>query len=105
MKESESTEPKARVAAPKKGSEPRFRPFMGPQGLQAKWRALLFVVGMVLSLSVTLLPVNWLASRGVLEARAAWTAGVQWAAFLAALLPTLVASRIERRPVGSYGLP
>lgn len=81
------------------------RALVGPFGLQAKWRALLFVVGMVLLLPFTLEPVNWLSSRGLLGGRSEWEAGVHWAAFVAALLPTFAASRMERRPLGAYGLP
>ena len=66
--------------------------FFGPTGLLAKWRARLFTVGLVVLLPVTLMPVNWLSARGLLTARADWTAGVQWAAFIAALLPSLAAS-------------
>lgn len=90
---------------PEPRGQQRFPLLLGPDGLLAKWRALLFVLGMVLLLPVALLPVNWLASRGLLGTRGAWTAGVQWAAFVAALLPAVVASRMERRPIGSYGLP
>lgn len=83
----------------------RPRLFFGPEGLKAKWRTLLFVIGMVLSMELTLLPVNALSSRGLLRSPDAWTAGVQWAAFAAALLATLAASLLERRLLGRYGLP
>jgi uncharacterized protein len=77
----------------------------GPDGLRAKWRVLLYVVGMVLVLEAALHPVNWLASRGLLGGAQAWNTAVQWAAFMAALLPAMVASRLERRSLGDYGLP
>jgi membrane protease YdiL (CAAX protease family) len=77
----------------------------GPDGLRAKWRVLLFVLGMVLLLEALLQPVNWLASRGLLGGDHAWDTAVQWAAFIAALLPALIASRLERRSMGAYGLP
>ena len=35
----------------------------------------------------------------------AWTGAAQWAGFAAALLTTLAAASMERRPPGSYGLP
>src|SRR5687767_5284493 len=74
------------------GMPPRATLFFGPEGLHAKWRALLFVAGLVLAMEATLVPVNWLSARGLLSYPGSWSAAVEWAVFAAALLPTLAAS-------------
>lgn len=66
---------------------------------------MLFFIATILSFRIMLLPVNWLTSQGLLRSQPAWTAAQHWAVFLAVLLTSLVASRIEHRPLGSYGLP
>jgi uncharacterized protein len=79
---------------------------LGPQGLPAKWRAMLFVVGTVLLFTLALEPLHWLVARGWMQGFSpAWTGAAQWAGFAATLLATLAASSMERRPAGSYGLP
>ena len=73
-------------------------------GLAAKWKALLFMVGVLFLFPLALVPTNWLSARGLLRERAAWTAAVHWGVFLAVLVPTAVAAWCEGRSVGSFGL-
>ena len=83
-------------------------PLPGPQhatgGLAAKWKAFLFMAGVLLLFPLTLGPTNWLSERGLLQGRAAWTAAIHWGAFLAVLVPTAVAAWCEGQPMGSFGL-
>jgi hypothetical protein len=72
--------------------------------LAAKWKALLFMAGVLFLFPLALVPANWLSARGLLQGRAAWTAAIHWGAFLAVLVPTTVAAWCEGRPVGSFGL-
>ncbi len=85
---------------------PRERP--GPRhatgGLAAKWKAFLFMAGVLFLFPLALVPANWLSARGLLQGRAAWTAAMHWGVFLAVLVPTAVAAWCEGRPVGSFGL-
>jgi uncharacterized protein len=74
-------------------------------GLAAKWKALLFMVGVLLLFPLVLVPANWLRARGLLQGQAAWTAAMNWGVFLAVLVPTTVAAWCEGQPVGSFGLP
>src|SRR4051812_16415584 len=73
-------------------------------GLAAKWKALLFMAGVLLLFPLALVPANGLSARGLLQGRAAWTAAIHWGGFLAVLVPTAVAAWCEGRPVGSFGL-
>jgi membrane protease YdiL (CAAX protease family) len=73
-------------------------------GLAAKWKALLFMAGVLFLFPLALVPANWLSARGLLQGRAAWTAAIHWGAFLAVLVPTTVAAWCEGQPVGSFGL-
>jgi hypothetical protein len=72
--------------------------------LAAKWKALLFMVGVLMLFPLALAPANWLSSRGLLQGQAAWTAAMNWGVFLAVLVPTTVAAWFEGRPLGSFGL-
>src|SRR2546422_8739851 len=86
------------------------RTFVGPEGVRAGWRLLLFVV---LAQGVIALPLQWFVVRVLrLGDGGEWTA--PW--FILAetlgglgIVPTFAAawlmSRIERRPFGAYGLP
>lgn len=74
-------------------------------GLAAKWKALLFMVGVLLLFPLALSPANWLSARGLLQGQAAWTAAMNWGVFLAVLVTTTVAAWCEGQPVGSFGLP
>lgn len=74
-------------------------------GLAAKWKALLFMAGVLFLFPLTLVPANWLSARGLLQGQAAWTAAMNWGVFLAVLVPTTVAAWCERQPLGSFGLP
>lgn len=72
--------------------------------LAAKWKALLFMVGVLSLFPLALLPANWLSARGLLQRQAAWTAAMHWGIFLAVLVPTAVAAWCEGQPVGNFGL-
>src|SRR3989442_15052928 len=86
------------------------RAFVGPQGIRAGWRLLLFVV---LAQGVIGLPLQWFVVRVLgLGDGGEWTAP----GFILAetggglgIVPTFATawlmSRMERRPVGAYGLP
>jgi membrane protease YdiL (CAAX protease family) len=79
---------------------------LGPEGLAAKWRAMLFIVGTVLLFTLALEPLHWLVLRGWMQGFSpSWTGAAQWAGFIATLLATLTAAWMERRPASSYGLP
>ena len=74
-------------------------------GLAAKWKALLFMVGVLLLFPLTLVPTNWLSAGGLLQEPAALAAARHWGVLLAVLVPTTVAAWCEVQPVGSFGLP
>src|SRR2546427_11408994 len=86
------------------------RAFVGPQGIRAGWRLLLFVV---LAQGVIGLPLQWFVVRVLgLGDGGEWTApGFMLAETVGGLgiVPTFAAawlmSRMERRPFGAYGLP
>src|SRR3989441_8570238 len=89
---------------------PLRRTFVGPQGIRAGWRLLLFVV---LAQGVIGLPLQWFVVRVLgLGDGGEWTApGFMLAETVGGLgiVPTFAAawlmSRMERRPFGAYGLP
>src|SRR2546425_4910811 len=86
------------------------RVFVGPAGIRAGWRLLLFVV---LAQGVIGLPLQWFVVRGLgLGDGGEWTApGFILAETVGGLgiVPTFATawlmSRMERRPFGAYGLP
>src|SRR3989449_1818715 len=86
------------------------RVFVGPVGIRAGWRLLLFVV---LAQGVIGLPLQWFVVRVLrLGDGGEWTApGFILAETVGGLgiVPTFAAawlmSRLERRPFGAYGLP
>src|SRR3989449_4164125 len=86
------------------------RVFVGPAGIRAGWRFLLFVV---LAQGVIGLPLQWVVVRVLrLGDGGEWTApGFILAETVGGLgiVPTFAAawlmSRMERRPFGAYGLP
>src|SRR3989442_11223721 len=86
------------------------RAFVGPQGIRAGWRLLLFVV---LAQGVIGLPLQWFVVRVLgLGDGGEWTApGFILAETVGGLgiVPTFATawlmSRMERRPFGAYGLP
>src|SRR5256885_16013344 len=89
---------------------PLRRVFVGPAGIRAGWRLLLFVV---LAQGVIGLPLQWFVVRVLgLGDGGEWTApGFMLAETVGGLgiVPTFAAawlmSRMERRPFGAYGLP
>src|SRR3989442_11311860 len=89
---------------------PLRRTFVGPQGIRAGWRLLLFVV---LAQGVIGLPLQWFVVRVLrLGDGGEWTApGFILAETVGGLgiVPTFAAawlmSRMERQPFGAYGLP
>ena len=74
-------------------------------GLAAKWKALLFMAGVLFLFPLTLVPANWLSARGLPQEPAALAAARHWGIFLAVLVPTTVAAWSEGQPAGSFGLP
>jgi membrane protease YdiL (CAAX protease family) len=92
--------PSQKPAAP--GDRPGLRLAAG--GLPAKWKAFLFVTGVLLLFPLALVPANWLSARGLLQERAAWAAAYHWGAFLAVLVPTAVAAWCEGKPMGNFGM-
>src|SRR3989442_16033023 len=89
---------------------PLRRTFVGPQGIRAGWRLLLFVV---LAQGVIGLPLQWFVVRVLGRGEGGeWTApGFMLAETVGGLgiVPTFAAawlmSRMERQPFGAYGLP
>lgn len=71
----------------------------------AGWRMLLFVLGVLVLYPLMLKPAFALAARGLLLSEASWTGALNWGVFLAVVIPTAVAARLERRPFGDYGYP
>lgn len=92
--------PSRKLAAPGDRPDPRH----AAGGLPAKWKAFLFMAGVLLLFPLALVPANWLSARGLLQERAAWAAAYHWAAFLAVLVPTAVAAWCEGKPMGSFGM-
>ena len=78
--------------------------FVGPHGIRAGWRLLMYLV-MVVAIGSALLFL-FQGARGVKGATALWVnlAG-ETASLLAAVIPAVIMARIERRPFGVYGLP
>lgn len=79
--------------------------FLGPAGLRAGWRLLLFVL-VVAAIAV---PVGWLSSRFIPPMGGEVAPGLVIAndlrRFLVVLLASYVMARWERRTLGDYGLP
>jgi len=88
-------------------ASPLRRVFVGPSGLRAGWRFLIYVVAFVALLSLfglALAPV----AHGLKAHKASplWTFLLsECVSFAAAVIPALLLSRFENRPFGSYGLP
>jgi uncharacterized protein len=108
------TKPYPTLAVLRRGlHRPELRIVSGPEGVQAaiefesvaaKWKALLFMAGVLLLIPLAQVPANWLTARGLLQERAAWAAAMHWSNFLAVLVPTTVAAWLEGQPVWSFGL-
>jgi uncharacterized protein len=79
--------------------------FLNETGLRAGWRLLIYtaIFLILLAISVFLLGLLLRPARGVLSPRFQFFG--ELASFLAAFLAALIMSRIERRPIGVYGLP
>ena len=78
--------------------------FVGPHGIRALWSLLIYIVLVVavgLALTKLLYPlmgkVDVMRPYGMIFA--------ETLTFLAVFIPAVIMSRIERRPVGAYGLP
>lgn len=105
----------ASVFAPESAAPPpsgRRNIFVGPDGIRAGWRVaifvLLFVAFFVLELSVLMHISDFrqrytLARAGTITPR--FELIFEMAQFAAALLAAAIMSRIERRRLGSYGIP
>jgi membrane protease YdiL (CAAX protease family) len=79
--------------------------FLNKAGLRAGWRLLIYTANLfiLLAVSVFLLSALLRPPRGVPSPRFQFFA--ELASFLAAFLAAWTMSRIERRPIGVYGLP
>ena len=79
--------------------------FLNEKGLRAGWRLLIFTVIFLALLIVSIFLLNVLMhpSRGVLSPRFQFFG--ELASFVSAFLAAWVMSRIEKRPMGVYGLP
>src|SRR2546426_3911847 len=89
--------------------EPRKRSlgekiFLGPYGLRAGWRLLIYLlIGAVVLFALGALVRHlFYAPRGVFRARV--VLANETGLFLAALIPALVMARIEKRSLADYGL-
>lgn len=92
---------------PTESASTLHRAFVGPSGLRAGWRFLIYVIAFV-----ALLTLLGFALAPVLHVLKAHKASPLWTfllgeciSFAAAVIPAVVLSRFENRPFGSYGLP
>jgi uncharacterized protein len=86
--------------------------FMGPDGLRAGWRLLIYLLLVralrqvsVFAISHIALIRDWLSSQPVTVIPASQLVFGEVVSFLVVLLPALVMMKIERRPFAEYGLP
>lgn len=84
---------------------PVVRVFVGDGGLRAGWRFLLYVIAVVLllALSTRIIKAVFGSGPGIQSPNIAIAA--ELALFLSAAIPAFIASRLEKRPWGTYGLP
>jgi membrane protease YdiL (CAAX protease family) len=88
------------------------RVFMGPDGIRAGWRLLIYLL-LVFALSRTATFVirhiaptrDWLNSQPTTVITAGPQAFLECVSFLVVLIPALVMTKIEKRPFSEYGLP
>jgi len=95
--------PPAVVSRARKAS-PEHPLLFDSEGLRPRWRALLFLAAVFILWPQTARPANWAVARGWINGLDEWTALMHLAAFAAVLIPTIIASILERRPLASYGL-
>jgi len=86
--------------------------FMGPDGLRAGWRLLIYLLlvralrqASVFAISHIALIRDWLSSQPVTVIPASQLVFGEVVSFLVVLLPALVMMKIERRPFAEYALP
>jgi uncharacterized protein len=78
--------------------------FVGPHGIRAGWRLLMYLV-MAVAVGAALL-FTLQGARGAKGAAALWFSFAgEAASVLAVIVPAVIMSRIEKRPFGVYGLP
>ncbi len=78
--------------------------FFGPYGLRAAWSLILFVAMVALFVALS----GWMLHPLVRKLNPTHPAGmivIEFLLFAAVLVPTWIMSRVERRPLGVYGLP
>ena len=86
------------------GRSPIVRVFIGDQGLRSGWRLFLYIIAVVLLESIFLTVMRKFLGHGSqVETPGRSIAGNLM--LLAAVVPSLVAARLEHRPWGTYGLP
>jgi membrane protease YdiL (CAAX protease family) len=110
--ESSSADAQISVGGAASSRSPVHTIFIGPNGLRAGWRLLIFIT-MVLAFRRSALFVvghipalrDWLAAQNNAAIDAGPQIFVESILVLAVFLPALVMSKIEARPISQYGLP
>lgn len=74
-------------------------------GLEPKWRVLLFLAGIFLVYPHTGRVANWLVAHRWMTGLDGWTAAQHLAFFAAIFITTVAAAWLERRSLADYGLP
>ncbi len=84
---------------------PLVRIFVGDRGLRAGWRFVLYVIAVILlvALSTRILKAVFGTGPGIQTPNVG--IATELALFLSAAIPAFVASLLEKRPWGTYGLP
>src|ERR1043165_5496877 len=82
--------------------------FIGPNGLRAGWRLLIYIALTFICIQIATTVLRAFHVHGpktaadVTWVNMSWSRALQFACFL---LPAFIMAKIERRPVGDYGLP
>ena len=97
------------LANPPAASQPAVHKiFVGPNGLRAGWRLLIYIALTVFCLQAATAVLRAFHVHGPKTAADVTWVNMSWSRalqFLCFLLPAFVMAKIERRPVGDYGLP
>ena len=90
------------------GSNPLHKIFIGPNGLRPVWRLAIYILLCAACIKLTTSLLRAFGVHGVKTAAdvnpwsMTWSRALQ---FLCFLVPAFIMSKLERRPVGDYGLP
>jgi uncharacterized protein len=82
-----------------------FHMFVGDRGLRAGWRLLLYVIAVLLLVSLFRLLLLKLFGHGIGGETPGRLIAGETALLISAVLPAVIAARLEKRPWGVYGLP